>query len=158
MDLVARDLRARLELLVYSASWFNLPLRDENGRDVSELFSADEHRFGIHGGEIETSMMLTLKPSLVDMAQAQNFASTAQDRAQSLEILGNGKSAKLGWQMQDYNLAGVVGNAAAASADKGRALVDAAGRGLALLLAEMDGLPLSTLVHRTRAEPGARQP
>ena len=151
MDLVARDLRARLGLLVYSASWFNLPLLDENGRDASELFSADEHRFGIHGGAIETSMMLALKPSLVDMAQAQNFASTAQDRAQSLSILGNGKSARLGWQMQDYNASGAVGDAAAASLEKGRALVDAAGRGLALLLAEMDSLPLSTLVHQTQA-------
>ena len=151
MDLVARDLRARLGLLVYSASWFNLPLLDESGQDVSELFSADEHRFGIHGGAIETSMMLALKPSLVDMAQAQNFASTAQDRAQSLSILGNGKSAKLGWQMQDYNASGAVGDAAAASMEKGRALVDAAGRCLALLLAEMDSLPLSTLVHQTQA-------
>ncbi len=158
MDLVARDLRARLGLLVYSASWFNLPLLDENGQDVSVLFSAEEHRFGIHGGAIETSMMLALKPALVDMTQARNFASTAQDRSQSLNILGNGRSAKLGWQMQDYNPAGAVGNASAASADKGRPLLDAAGRSLALLLAEMDGLPLSTLVHRTQAEPGARQP
>ena len=158
MDLVARDLRARLGLLVYSASWFNLPLADENGRDVTALFSADEHRFGIHGGAIETSMMLALKPTLVDMAQAQNFASTAQDRAQSLEILGNGKSAKLGWQMQDYNPAGAVGNAAAASAEKGRALVDAAGRGLALLLAEVDSLPLSTLVPQTQAGSDQQKP
>src|SRR5665647_3928001 len=58
MDLVARDLRARLDLLVYSVSWFNLPLLDANGQDVNALFSADEHRFGIHAGNIETSMML----------------------------------------------------------------------------------------------------
>jgi len=158
MDLAARDLRARLGLLVYSASWFTLPLLDENGQDVSELFSAEEHRFGIHGGAIETSMMLALQPSLVEMAQAQNFASTAQDRAQSLSILGNGKSAKLGWQMQDYNPAGAVGNAAAASLEKGRALLDAAGRGLALLLAEMDSLPLSTLVPQTQAGSDQQKP
>ena len=155
MDLVARDLRARLGLMVYSASWFNLPLVDESGRDVTALFSADEHRFGIHGGAIETSMMLALQASLVDMAQAQNFASTAQDRAQSLSILGNGKSAKLGWQMQDYNPAGAVGNAAAASAEKGLALLNAAGRGLGLLLAEMDSLPLSTLIDRSQPDTDA---
>ncbi|MDP3616198.1 MAG: creatininase family protein [Rhodoferax sp.] len=151
MDLVARDLRARLDLLVYSASWFNLPLRDAKGQDLSALFSADEHRFGIHGGDIETSMMLALDPTRVDMAQAQNFASASQDRAQKFDILGNGKSAKLGWQMQDYNPAGAVGNAAAASADKGRAVLEAAGLSLARLLAEIDQLPLSTLV----AKPGS---
>ena len=145
MDIVARDLRARLDMLVYSVSWFNLPLRDANGQYVNALFSADERRFGIHAGEIETSMMLALAPDQVDMAQAQNFASTSEDRAKRFAILGNGKSAKLGWQMQDYNPAGAVGNAAAATADKGRAVLDAAGRALAALLAEIHQLPDTTL-------------
>ena len=148
MDLVARDLRARLNLLVYSCSWFNLPLHDAQGQDLNTLFSAEEHRFGIHGGEIETSMMLALAPQRVQMSQARHFASTAQARAQQYPILGNGRSAKLGWQTQDYHPAGAVGHAAAATAAKGDALVQAAGRALAQLLAEMDRLPLSTLVDR----------
>jgi len=148
MDLVARDLRARLNLLVYSCSWFNLPLHDAQGQDLNTLFSAEEHRFGIHGGEIETSMMLALAPQRVQMDQARHFASTAQARAQQFPILGNGRSAKLGWQTQDYHPAGAVGHAAAATAAKGEALVQAAGRALAQLLAEMDRLPLSTLVDR----------
>jgi len=146
MDLVARDLRARLNLLVYSCSWFTLPLHDAQGQDLNALFSAEEHRFGIHGGEIETSMMLALASARVQMSHAQNFVSTAQARAQQFPILGNGRSAKLGWQTQDYHSAGAVGNAAAATAAKGEALVQAAGRALAQLLAELDALPLSTLV------------
>jgi creatinine amidohydrolase len=146
MDLVARDLRARLDMLVYSVSWFNLPLLDAQGGDVNARFSADEQRFGIHAGDMETSMMLALDPACVEMARAQNFVSAAQARARQFEIVGNGKSAKLGWQMQDYNPAGAVGNAAAASLDKGRALVDAAGRALARLLAEIDQLPANTLL------------
>jgi len=146
MDLVARDLRARLNLLVYSCSWFTLPLRDAQGQDLNALFSAEEHRFGIHGGDIETSMMLALAPARVQMAQAQNFVSTAQARARQFPILGNGRSAKLGWQTQDYHPAGAVGNASAATSSKGEALVQAAGRALAQLLAELDALPLSTLV------------
>lgn len=145
MDIVARDLRARLGMLVYSVNWFGLPLTAADGSDVNALFSAHEHRFGIHAGEIETSMMLALAPEQVDMAQAQNFASTSEDRAKRFAILGNGKSAKLGWQMQDYNPAGAVGNAAAATADKGRAVLDAAGRALAALLAEIHQLPDTTL-------------
>ncbi|MBI2751884.1 MAG: creatininase family protein [Burkholderiales bacterium] len=148
MDIVARDLRARLGMLVYSVNWFGLPLLGPDGQDVNALFSEHEHRFGIHAGEIETSMMLALAPELVDMARAQNFASTSQDRARRFDILGNGKSAKLGWQMQDYNPLGAVGNAAAASADKGRAVIDAAGRALARLLGEVHALPLTTLQGR----------
>lgn len=146
LDLVARDLRARLNLLVYSCSWFNLPLHDAQGQDLNALFSAEEHRFGIHGGEIETSMMLALAPQRVKMDRARHFASTAQARAPQFPLLGNGRSAKLGWQTQDYQPAGAVGNAAAATAAKGEALVQAAGRALAQLLAELGRLPLSTLV------------
>jgi creatinine amidohydrolase len=142
-DIVARDLRSRLDMLVYSVNWFNLPL----GAEADALFTAEEHRFGIHAGEIETSMMLALAPAQVDMSQARNFESSSQRRAQEFALLGNGKSAKLGWQMQDYNPAGAVGNAAAASADKGRAVLQSAGRALAQLLAELDQLPPDTLVN-----------
>lgn len=145
MDIVARDLRARLGMLVYSVSWFNLPLTDAQGRDVNALFSAQEHRFGVHAGDVETSMMLALRPERVHMDRAQDFRSTSQNRAERFPILGNGKSAKLGWQMQDYNPHGAAGNAAAATADKGQALLDASGRALAQLLSEIDRLPPDTL-------------
>jgi creatinine amidohydrolase len=149
LDVVARDLRARLGMLVYSVNWFNLPLTGEDGKPVNDLFSATEHRFGIHAGEIETSMMLALRPEQVDMAKAQNFHSTSQDRAEKFSLLGDGRSAKLAWQMQDYNPEGAVGNAAAATADKGRALLGAAGRSLARLLVEIDQLPADTLSDKT---------
>ena len=148
LDVVARDLRARLGMLVYSVNWFNLPLQTEAGAPVNDLFSAHEHRFGIHAGEIETSMMLALKPAQVDMTKAQNFHSTSQDRAQKFSLLGDGRSAKLAWQMQDYNLEGAVGNAAAATAEKGHAVLGAAGRSLAQLLVEMDQLSAETLLKK----------
>ena len=141
MDIVARQLRTHCGLLVYSASWFSLPLPEA----VAGQFSAHEHRFGIHAGDIETSMMLHLAPHTVHMEHALDFRSTSQDRAEQYGILGNGKSAKLGWQMQDYHPAGAVGNAAAATADKGRAVVQAAGQQLAQLLRELHALPLATL-------------
>ncbi|MEZ5644821.1 MAG: creatininase family protein [Burkholderiaceae bacterium] len=149
LDLVARDLRARRGMLVYSTSWFQLPLLDENGQDLNTLFSAQEHRFGIHGGEIETSMMLALSPQRVALGQAEYFRSTSQDRAERFPVLGNGRSAKLGWMMQDYNANGAAGNAREADAVRGQALVDAAGRSLARLLAEIDHLPDDTLTERT---------
>ena len=141
MDIVARELRQRCGLLVYSASWFSLPLPDA----VAGQFSAEEHRFGIHGGEIETSMMLHLAPHTVRMEHARDWRSTSQDRAGRYAILGNGKSAKMGWAMQDYHPAGAVGNAAAATADKGRAVVQGAAQALVQLLRELHALPLDML-------------
>ena len=145
MDVVARELRTRLGMLVYSVSWFNLPLTGANGEDLMARFSADEQRFGVHGGQIETAMMLALKPRLVRQLKAQAFASTSQQRARDFAILGNGKSAKLAWAAQDLNPEGATGNAAAAKVDDGLALVDAAGRALAELLKEIDRLPANVL-------------
>jgi creatinine amidohydrolase len=145
MDVVARDLRARLDMLVYSVNWYQLPLMDEQGQDLNQMFSAHEHRFGAHAGEIETSAMLALNPSAVRMDKAENFHSSSEDRAAAFPILGNGRSAKLAWQMQDYNVAGAAGNAAAATAEKGTALVAAAGLSFAKLLLEIDQLPADTL-------------
>ena len=76
---------------------------------------------------------------------AQNFRSTSQDRSERFAILGNGKSAKMGWAMEDYHPSGAVGQADAATADKGRAVVQAAGAALAALLAEVAALPLETV-------------
>lgn len=142
MDIVARDLRTRCGLVVFSTNWFTLPLGDEvNGR-----FTREDHRFGIHAGDMETSMMLALRAEYVDMSQARDFKSSAQERAAKYPILGNGSTAKLGWQVQDYNAMGAAGNATLATAEKGRAVIDTAGRQLALLLQEVSQLPLSTLV------------
>ncbi|MCR8958435.1 creatininase family protein [Variovorax sp. S2] len=139
MDIVARELRAEHGLIVYSVSWFNLPLGDAGAQ-----FGAGEHRFGVHAGDIETSMMLALAPQQVRMDEAKNFRSTSEQRAADYAILGNGKSAKLGWAMEDYNPQGAAGNAAAATAARGQAVVDAAAEQLALLLAEVSRLPLDT--------------
>lgn len=142
LDIVARALRARCELIVCSASWFSLPIEAE----LDAAFSADERRFGVHGGAVETSMMLSLRPQSVEMDAARDFDSTSRGRAARFNVLGNGKSARFAWQMQDLNPAGAAGNAAEADADRGRRLIDAAATQLALLLGEISRLPLSMLV------------
>ena len=136
LDVVARDLRARLGMLVYTCSWFNLPLGD-----AADVFDAHEHRFGIHAGAIETSLMLALHPDRVHMEHAREFSSTSEERAVSFPILGNGHSAKLAWQMQDYNPEGAAGDAASARAELGNNLLQATGQALAALLIEIDRLP-----------------
>ena len=140
MDIVARELRMRHGLLVYSSSWFGLVDDTANSR-----FDAHEHRFGIHGGEVETSMMLHLAPESVHMKRAEHFASSSEERARCYPLLGNGRSAKMGWAIEDYHPAGAVGNAAAADAARGATMVEAAARGLVQLLQELQSLPASTL-------------
>ena len=141
MDIVARDLRTAHDLIVFSSNWYTLPLGDE----VMNLFTPAEHRFGIHAGDMETSMMLALREKYVDMKQAQHFHTQAEERAKNYPLLGNGTTAKMGWQIQDYNPYGAAGDASLATAAKGHAVIDAAGLQLARLLQEISSLPLSTL-------------
>ena len=141
MDIVARDLRTAHDLMVFSSNWYTLPLGDE----VMNLFTPAEHRFGIHAGDMETSMMLALSEKYVTMAHAQHFHTQAEERAKKYPVLGNGMSAKLGWQMQDYNPYGAAGDASIATSAKGHAVINAAGLQLARLLQEVSILPLSTI-------------
>ncbi|WP_225782579.1 creatininase family protein [Xenophilus sp. Marseille-Q4582] len=152
MDIVARELREAHDLLVYSVSWFNLPLIDAQGQPLTL------DRFDVHAGESETAMMLALAPGLVRQELARNFRPTSQQRARDYPILGNGRSAKLGWAMQDYHPAGAAGNAAAATAAQGRALVDAAARAFAALLDEVSRLPLDTLASHPPRYDGPAKP
>lgn len=138
MDIVARDLRARHDMMVLACNWYGLGLPDG-------LISEHEMRFGIHAGELETSLLLALTPQLVDMRLAENFVSSSEARAANYPLLGNGQAAKLGWQMQDLNPKGAAGNALAATADTGRAALDFVGRRFAALLAEIASLPPDTL-------------
>ena len=142
MDVVARDWRTRLGLLAVSLSWFNLPLTDEHGADVNARFSKHEQRFGVHAGQVETAMMLALKPELVHMDRAANFPSATEQRARDCPLFGDGRSAKLAWHMGDLNAQGAAGNAAAATAADGQAVVQAAGRALAQLLGEIAAYPV----------------
>ena len=144
MDIVARDLRTAHDLIVFSSNWYTLPLGDA----VMNLFTPAEHRFGIHAGDMETSMMLALREKYVDMQHAQHFHTQAEERAKNYPILGNGAAAKLGWQVQDYNPYGAAGDATLATAAKGHAVIEAAGLQLARLLHEISSLPMSTLNHK----------
>ena len=66
MPIVCRRLRVELGMLAAYCSWWGLI-------DQSDLFSATERRNGIHGGEIETSVMLHLHPELVDRSRADGM-------------------------------------------------------------------------------------
>jgi len=144
MEMMARELRIAYNLIVVSTSWSSLP----RGPEVDGLFTPEEHRFGIHAGDMETSMMLALEPERVSMAHADRFETTWVQRAIDYPLLGNG-AAKVAWQVQDLNPWGAAGDARLATAKKGQAVLGVAGRRLADLLVEIDRLPLTTVADST---------
>ena len=69
MEFVARDLRARFGMLAVTVGWHRFGYPDD-------IFSSEEKRHGIHGGDIETSLMLAGKPEAVRMEKAPNATPT----------------------------------------------------------------------------------
>lgn len=131
MTVVATELRARLGMLAVATSWTRFAPADS-------IFDADERAYGIHGGAIETSVMLAARPDLVDMERAGDFPSLQRDLATGYTHLRAYGPHAFGWMMRDLNTDGVTGNAAAASAEKGRAIIDAAADGFVELLHDVD--------------------
>jgi len=146
MDIVARDLRIKHKMLCVAASWFAMGMPEG-------LYTPEEDRFGIHAGDMETSVMLALHPGLVQMDQARNFHPKIADIARDNHLLGLTIAGKIGWQAQDFNAAGACGDATRATAVKGQLTIDNAARQIVTLLQEVQRMPLSFL--DTAADPEA---
>jgi len=147
MDIVARTLRVELGMFVVNVAWSKMGM-------PGELFSAEERAFGIHGGEIETSLMLHLRPDLVDMSLARNFLSWGQTMRSDFEILEPEGKTGFGWQIEDLNPVGACGNAAAADAERGRLLAEHAVKRFLMLAAEVARYPVERITRRNRQEAG----
>jgi creatinine amidohydrolase len=105
------------------------------------LFEADELAHGLHGGAVETSLVMYLRPDLVRRDSLADFASPGRTLAACDGKLGIEAPVGIGWMAQDLNAHGACGNAAAASADKGKLVLEHLAQGLVQLLAEVQAMP-----------------
>lgn len=138
VQLAALRLRQELGMLVVRANYFALG-------SPPGLFAEDEMRHGIHGGEMETSLLLHLRPDLVRRETLADFRALTHEMAARKGLLGPEKPIGFGWMSQDLSEHGVCGNAARADAERGRILLAYLVDKLVTLLEECRSLPLATL-------------
>ncbi len=138
MELVARDLRARLRMLAVTVGWhrFGYP---------NDIFSGEEKRHGIHGGDIETSLMLAGKPETVRTEIAPNARPATVDMAREFKWLGAYRPAGFAWMTQDLHPSGAIGDATLASAAKGEVALAHGAAAFVELLREIDRFDLERL-------------
>ncbi len=130
VSILTRELRVRAGMRAVKAQWMSFGLPEG-------MFSEREQAFGIHGGDVETSLMLHFHPGLVEMALAEDFASTAEGA-----LIPPVGAVSLGWIAADLNPAGVVGDASAATAAKGKAVAAHQAAGFLALARALVALPL----------------
>ena len=138
MMLVAQDLRAHQKLFVVTTSWSRLSAADK-------LFPADEVRHGIHGGAVETSIMLARYPEQVSTNAIADFPASSIALEKQYRWLSTQRPAPFAWQAQDLHPSGAVGNATLAVPAKGEQLLDQGARAFCELLAEVDNFDVNRL-------------
>jgi creatinine amidohydrolase len=81
----------------------------------------------------------------VNLAEARDFRTAAMGYSAEFTELGRSPGARIGWQMHDLNAEGAAGNAAAATAVRGEALIDSVAKRLVDLFADIDRYALERL-------------
>ncbi|MFS2149488.1 creatininase family protein [Rhizobium sp. Rhizsp42] len=138
MSIVARELRVRYQMAVVSTQWGRFGHPDG-------MISEHETRYGIHGGEVETSLMLHFRPDLVRMEKAENFTSKAEWMREQSKFIQPLPPHSLAWIAHDLNPNGVVGDASRGTAEKGKAICKHQVKGFVEMLEDLKRYPLSNL-------------
>lgn len=115
MDIAGLALRRRFGMLAVKCTYTRLG--PPPGGDAAELAR------GFHGGWMETALMLHLAP---DRVHADRLADFRASKIEGFEgaLLGPEGPAAFAWLSEDLNPEGVIGNAAAATAEQGARLLE----------------------------------
>lgn len=127
LQVASRELRRRFGLQTFLLH-ASMPA-DQGGVSVG-----DELGMGVHGGAKETSLLLHLRPDLVDMSLAER---SVPEHLAEYRYVGFGKPVSFGWLSDDFGSGGVIGDPTAASAEAGATLLEGAVESAAAALAEV---------------------
>ena len=134
LDIVARELRVQAGMLAVKAGWSHFWPKD--------IYSDVENRYGIHGGDSETSLVMHFRPELVQLDRLQDFPSVAQRDEQQYKYMRPTGMLSYAWIASDIHPKGAAGEASKATADKGRITVETAVDGFIELLREVESYPV----------------
>jgi len=131
LNVLSRDLRIELDAEFFVFDWWFTTFWNDILAEIQE--SGDYGVF--HACELETSLMLAIRPDLVDMAKAQDeYPDPHLMHNRHVSIKG---PIIPGWKTKDVSNKGVIGAPSFASAEKGARFLDYAAAKLGEMLAEV---------------------
>ncbi|WP_229381845.1 creatininase family protein [Spiribacter sp. 2438] len=138
MDTAALDLRAREGMLVVKTCHFDFPA-------IPAMFPEREWQEGLHGGALETALMLHLAPDRVNRHQLSHRPSIEFEALADFRWLGaETRAARFAWLAEDLHPGGITGDARLANPEAGEKLLLHYADTLAGIIAETAKFPLST--------------
>lgn len=132
ISILSRELRVQAGMLAVKCQWGSFGYPDG-------MYSDHERSYGIHGGDIETSLMLAMWGGRVDMDKAKDFRSQAET-----DLIPPIGPISRGWIASDLNPDGAVGDASRATSDKGQATRAHQVEGFIGLLRDVRAAPVPT--------------
>ncbi|TDG00538.1 creatininase family protein [Paenibacillus piri] len=135
LNMMAREIRIETGMAVFRL--------DPGGLgSVDEWIAPDEKKYGIHGGDVETSLVLAAQPDWVRMELAPaEFPRFPESRFLQL------RNKAFAWVMNDLSRSGISGDASRATAEKGEAMVKRYGEHVAAALLEMARFDMESFKH-----------
>jgi creatinine amidohydrolase len=117
LQVVLREIRKLYGLRTFAMPTLSMNRTPPNGEGL------DEHGLGVHGGAAETSIVMHLRPDLVDLSVAERWV---PEHLADFELLGfNGRPVSFGWLSNDFDTPGVLGDPTQANPEYGALLYDA---------------------------------
>ena len=119
LQVVLREIRRQ-----HGLKTFAMPTLSVSARTAAPSGEgSDEHGLGIHAGAAETSVVLHLRPDLVDLTLAERWV---PEHLADFELIGfNARPVSFGWLSDDFGTPGVVGDPTQATREYGAMLYEA---------------------------------
>ncbi|MEL7077725.1 MAG: creatininase family protein [Cyanobacteria bacterium J06648_1] len=121
LEIAARDIhQEHPDFAVFPLFTWRVPL------ELGELLTPQEQEYGIHAGDAETSIMLSLLPQQVQMNQAVKEYPQGLPADSLLDMEGK---LPFAWLTRELSQSGVMGDATVATRDKGDRLLESLASG-----------------------------
>jgi creatinine amidohydrolase len=131
LEMVARDIREETGLMVFPLFPYRL------GVPEGAVSSPEEEALGIHGGELETSLVLALEPEAVHMDRLESGGDRVRKLYGDLRYLSLEGALPTAWLTKDLSENGVIGDPTNATAERGERVLAHLAEGLAGVFAEI---------------------
>ncbi|WP_046174207.1 creatininase family protein [Domibacillus indicus] len=132
LNMMAREIRIETGLMVFRMNAMDFK------EELGDLYSKEELQYGIHGGDVETSLILAIEEKWVKMEQAPVEYYNAD---QAVDIKGGPYAA---WLIDDLSASGISGEAANATVEKGAETVERLGKKIARTLQEISSFEMES--------------
>lgn len=107
LNMTAREIHIETGMMVFITS--------SGSENISDMFSEEELEWGIHGGDVETSMVMAVKPEWV----RQEFLTKEFPPLKNFKYVSLKKKVRVAWKINDISMSGIAGDSTKASPEKG---------------------------------------